>query len=315
MSNNKHTLGWIGAGGRMGFAMAKRLLAAGYDVSVYNRTRSKVEPLAQLGAAIVDSPRALRDRDIVFTTVSASDDLIAVCTGPDGVLGRDRSPKLVIDCSSVSEEASAEVRAAAQALGTAMLAAPVSGNAKVVAAGKLTIVASGPRESFDIAKPYLEALGTGVTYVGEDELARMVKICHNLLLGVVAQSLAEITVLAEKGGVARSDFLAFINNSVMGSQFSRYKTPAFVNLDWTPTFTPVLLRKDLDLGLKAAKQLGVPLPVTQLTRDMVNRAVEAGHTDCDFAILLEQQAKASGLTLRPENVAIDDGLKKRAEAS
>jgi 3-hydroxyisobutyrate dehydrogenase-like beta-hydroxyacid dehydrogenase len=315
MSNDKHTLGWIGAGGRMGFAMAKRLLAAGYDVSVYNRTRSKVEPLAQLGAAIADSPRALRDRDIVFTTVSASDDLIAVCTGPDGVLGRDRSPKLVIDCSSVSEEASAEVRAAAQALGTAMLAAPVSGNAKVVAAGKLTIVASGPRESFDIAKPYLEALGAGVTYVGEDELARMVKICHNLLLGVVAQSLAEITVLAEKGGVARSDFLAFINNSVMGSQFSRYKTPAFVNLDWTPTFTPVLLRKDLDLGLKAAKQLGVPLPVTQLTRDMVNLAVEAGHTDCDFAILLEQQAKASGLTLRPENVAIDDGLKKRAEAS
>jgi 3-hydroxyisobutyrate dehydrogenase-like beta-hydroxyacid dehydrogenase len=312
--SKKHTIGWIGAGGRMGFAMAKRLLAAGHDVSVYNRTRSKVEPLAQAGAKIVDSPRDLRGYDIVFTTVSASDDLLAVCTGPDGVLGKDSSPKLVIDCSSVSEEASAVVRGAAAKLGTDMLAAPVSGNAKVVAAGKLTIVASGPRAAFDIAKPYLEALGAGVTYVGEGELARMVKICHNLLLGVVAQSLAEITVLAEKGGVARSDFLAFINNSVMGSQFSRYKTPAFVNLDWTPTFTPVLLRKDLDLGLKAAKQLGVPLPVTQLARDIVNRTVEAGHTDCDFAILLEQQAKASGLTLRPENVAIDDGLKKKAGA-
>ncbi|HLF13058.1 MAG TPA: NAD(P)-dependent oxidoreductase [Gammaproteobacteria bacterium] len=309
--SDKHTIGWIGAGGRMGFAMAKRLLAAGYDVSVYNRTRSKVEPLAQAGAKIVDSPRDLRGHDIVFTTVSASEDLIAVCTGADGVLGKDQSPKLVIDCSSVSEESSAQVRAAAAKLGTDMLAAPVSGNAKVVAAGKLTIVASGPRAAFDLAKPYLEALGAGVTYVGEGELARMVKICHNLLLGVVAQSLAEITVLAEKGGVARSDFLAFINNSVMGSQFSRYKTPAFVNLDWTPTFTPVLLRKDLDLGLKAAKQLGVPLPVTQLTRDIINRAVEAGHTDCDFAILLEQQAKAAGLTLRPENIAIDDGLKKK----
>ena len=305
-----HTLGWIGAGGRMGFAMAKRLLAAGHEVTVYNRTRSKVAPLGELGATIADSPRDLRGLDIVFTTVSASDDLLAVCLGPDGVVSKDGTPRLLIDCSSVSKEASAQVRDAAAKLGTEMLAAPVSGNAKVVAAGKLTIVASGPRQSFDLAKPYLQALGVGVTYVGEGELARMVKICHNLLLGTVAQSLAEITVLAEKGGVPRSAFLEFINNSVVGSQFSRYKTPAFVNLDWTPTFTPLLLRKDLDLGLKAAKQLGVPLPVTQVTRDMVNKAVEAGHTDCDFAILLDQQAKASGMTLAPENLAIDDGLKK-----
>jgi 3-hydroxyisobutyrate dehydrogenase len=308
----KHTVGWIGAGGRMGFAMAKRLLAAGHDVTVYNRTRSKVEPLAALGAKIVDSPSAMRGLDIVFTTVSASDDLLSVCLGPDGVLDRKQSPKLLVDCSSVSEEASAKVRAAAEELGTAMLAAPVSGNAKVVASGTLTIVASGPREAFELAKPYLEALGAGVTYVGEGELARMVKICHNLLLGVVAQSLAEITVLAEKGGVPRSAFLEFINNSVMGSRFSRYKTPALVNLDWTPTFTPVLLRKDLDLGLKAAKQLGVTLPVTQLTRDLVDQAVSAGHTDCDFAILLDIQAKAAGLEMKPENVAVDDGLKKKS---
>jgi 3-hydroxyisobutyrate dehydrogenase-like beta-hydroxyacid dehydrogenase len=140
----------------------------------------------------------------------------------------------------------------------------------------------------------------------------MVKICHNLLLGAIAQSLAEITVLAEKGGVARHDFLSFINDSVVGSRFSRYKTPAFVNLDYTPTFTPVLLRKDLDLGLKAAKELGVTLPLTERTRELVNRAVEAGHTDCDFAILLEQQAKDAGLKLAPENVRIDDGLKKRS---
>jgi 3-hydroxyisobutyrate dehydrogenase-like beta-hydroxyacid dehydrogenase len=204
------------------------------------------------------------------------------------------------------------VRAAAAELGTEMLAAPVSGNAKVVEAGKLTIVASGPRKSFDMAEPYLQALGLGVTYVGEGELARMVKICHNLLLGVIAQSLAEITVLAEKGGVPRHAFLEFINNSVVGSMFSRYKSPALVNLDFTPTFTPVLLRKDLDLGLKAAKELHVPLELTQLTRDIVNRAVEAGHTDCDFAILLEMQAKAAGLALTPENVAVDDGLKKKA---
>jgi 3-hydroxyisobutyrate dehydrogenase-like beta-hydroxyacid dehydrogenase len=304
-----HTLGWIGAGGRMGFAMAKRLLAAGCNVAVYNRTRSKVEPLAALGAGIVDSPQELRDRDIVFSTVSASNDLIAVAAGPDGVLGESRSPKLFIDCSTVSEEASAQVRAVAENRGTAMLSAPVSGNAKVVSAGKLTIVASGPRSAYDVAEPYLAALGAGVTYVGEGEVARMVKICHNLMLGVVSQCLAEITVLAEKRGVPRHAFLEFMNNSVMGSQFTRYKSPAFVNLDLTPTFTPVLLRKDLDLGLKAGEELGVPLPLTELTRDIVDRAVQAGHTDCDFAVLLLEQAKASGLVLKPENIHVSDGLK------
>lgn len=305
----QHTIGWIGAGGRMGFAMAKRLLEAGCDVSVYNRTRSKVEPLAETGATIVDSPKDLRDRDIVFSTVSASNDLIAVCTGEDGVLGERQSPKLLVDCSTVSEEASQQVRARAAETGTDMLSAPVSGNAKVVSAGKLTIVASGPQAAFDTAAPYLQALGTGATYVGEGEVARMVKICHNLMLGVVSQCMAEITVLAEKRGVKRHAFLEFMNNSVMGSRFTKYKTPAFVNLDLTPTFTPVLLRKDLELGLAAGEELGVPLPLTQLTRDIVNRAVEHGHTDCDFAVLLLEQAKASGLELTPENVEVSDQLK------
>jgi 3-hydroxyisobutyrate dehydrogenase-like beta-hydroxyacid dehydrogenase len=304
----KQSIGWIGAGGRMGFAMAKRLIESGCDVKVYNRTRSKVEALAELGAEIVDSPADLRDRDIVFSSVSTSKDLLAVTTGSGGVLGARQSPRLFIDCSTVSEEASREIREAAAKLGTRMLSAPVSGNAKVVKAGQLTIVASGPKDAFDIAEPYLAALGAGVTYVGEGERARIVKICHNLMLGVVAQCLAEITVLAEKSGVPRHAFLAFLNSSVVGSQFTRYKTPAFVNLDLTPTFTPVLLRKDLELGLSAGKSLGVPLPLTQLTRDIVDGVVNAGHTDCDFAVLLHEQAKASGLTLEPENVEVGDGL-------
>jgi 3-hydroxyisobutyrate dehydrogenase-like beta-hydroxyacid dehydrogenase len=292
----------------MGFAMAKRLLAEGCDLAVYNRTRAKAEPLAELGARLVDEPRDLAGRDIVFTTVSASDDLIGVTGGERGLLTAETAPRLLVDCSTVSEEASARVREAAGKRGTAMLSAPVSGNAKVVAAGLLTVVASGPRSAFDLAEPYLAALGAGATYVGEGELARMVKISHNLLLGVIAQSLAEITVLAEKRGVPRHAFLKFINNSVMGSPFTRYKAPAFVNLDFKPTFTPVLLRKDLDLGLEAGRQLGVPLPLTQLTRDIVDRAIQAGHTDCDFAVLLLEEAKAAGLTLEPENVAVDDGL-------
>lgn len=292
----------------MGFPMAKRLLDAGCDVSIYNRTRSKAEPLAESGGTIVDTPKDLADRDIVFTMVSASEDLLDVTFGENGVLTGNTKPKLIIDCSSVSEEASSDVRARAAAVGVDMLASPVSGNGKVVKAGKLTIVTSGPRAAFDMAEPYLNQVGRGVTYVGEGELARMIKICHNVLLGVYTQCLAEIVVLAEKGGVARQDTLDFINNSVMGSMFSQYKTPSFVNLDLTPTFTPILLRKDLDLGLKAGEALEVPLPVASITRDMVQRSIDAGHTDCDFSILLHEQAKASGLEIESEDANVGTGL-------
>jgi len=306
--NSNHTIGWIGAG-RMGFAMARRLLEAGCDVSVYNRTRAKAEPLAKLGATIVDTPAELADRDIVFTMVSGPADLLQVVNGDEGVLSTPDTPRVLIDCSSVSEEASDEVRSLLSQRDATMLSAPVSGNAKVVTAGKLTLVASGPEATFEVARPYLEALGEGVTYVGEGELARMVKICHNVLLGVVTQTLAEISVLAEKGGVPRHALLEFINNSVMGSMFSRYKTPAMVNLDWTPTFTPVLLRKDMDLGLSAGERLGVPMEVAEAARGLVQKSIDAGHTDCDFAILLEEQAKASDFKLQPENVEVSDGLK------
>jgi len=309
-----HNLGWIGAG-RMGFAMAKRLLEAGSDVSVYNRTRAKAMPLEAYGARIVDTPAELADRDVIFTMVSSADDLFSVVCGDHGVLSGSAAPKLLIDCSSVSEEGSQRVRESLADRGCEMLSAPVSGNAKVIKAGRLTIVASGPESAFSLAEPYLDAIGEGVTYVGKGELARMVKICHNVLLGVVTQSLAEITVLAEKGGVSRHALLDFINNSVMGSMFTRYKTPAFVNLDWTPTFTAPLLRKDMDLGLSAGERLGVPLPVAAATRELVQQSIDAGHTECDFGILLELQATASGMQLSPENVEVSDGLSQIAPAS
>ncbi len=303
-----HRLGWIGTG-RMGFPMAQRLAKAGCDIAVWNRTRAKAEPLAAAGATVVDAPAALADRDIVFTMVSTSHDLEEVVAGPHGLLSRaGRAPKVLVDCSTVSSDASATVRAAVARAGGAMLAAPVSGNAKVVKAGRLSIVASGPAGAYDLARPYLAAVGQGVSYVGEGELARVVKICHNVLLGVVSQSLAEITVLAERAGVPRHAFLDFINKSVMGSTFTRYKTPAIVNLDFTTTFTPVLLAKDLDLGLAAARELGVPMPLAAATRQIVQALVGEGWASEDFIRLLTLEARQAGLELVPENVAVSDGL-------
>ncbi|HET9206985.1 MAG TPA: NAD(P)-dependent oxidoreductase, partial [Burkholderiaceae bacterium] len=285
MSGTPHKLGWIGIG-RMGQAMAERLAKAGADLTVWNRTRAKAEPLAALGAKVATELNELAACDIVFVMVSTWDDVREVVNGPHGLLSGPRAPRMVIECSSISLEGSAELRAVLQQRGVQMLAAPVSGNAKVIKAGRLSFVCSGPRAAFDAALPALQLMGPSASYVGDGELARIVKICHNVFLGVVIQSLAEITVLAQKAGVPRAAFLEFINQSVMGSTFSRYKTPALVNLDFAVTFTPQLLRKDLDLGLAAAHELGVPMPLAAATREIVQALVGAGYADQDFIRLL-----------------------------
>ena len=302
-------LGWVGTG-RMGYEMAARLGQAGYDVLAWNRTKAKADPLTGCGVKIAGALRELASRDVVFTMVSTSDDLKEVLFGAAGVLdGATARPRIIVDCSSISIEASAEVRAALQSQGVSFLASPVSGNAKVIKAGKLSVVCSGPRAVFEECRPYLLAFGPGgVSYVDEGELARIAKICHNVFLGVVTQSLAEITVLAQKAGLSRHAFLDFINNSVLGSVFTRYKTPAFVNLDFTTTFTPYLLRKDLDLGLDAGRTLEVPLPLASVTRDQVQALMGHGYTEWDFSTLLLLQAAASGVKLEAENVPVDDGL-------
>jgi 3-hydroxyisobutyrate dehydrogenase len=296
-------LGWIGTG-RMGYAMAERLAKGGCDIAVWNRTKAKADPLSKYGAKVVNQLEELSTKDILFVMVSTYEDVKEVI-GKALAKGK---PKMVVECSSISLEGSAELRKMLQTKAVEYLAAPVSGNAKVIKAGKLTFVVSGPKAAYEKAKPYLDMMGTGSSYVGEGELSRIAKICHNVHLGVVIQSLCEITVLAEKVGMPRHAFLDFLNKSVMGSMFTRYKTPALVNLDFHVTFTPKLLRKDLDLGLDAGREFEVPMPLTSLTRDLLQQMIGQGMTEQDFSTLILAQAKASGIELKPENKEVGDGL-------
>lgn len=293
-----HRIGWIGAG-RMGRPLITRLLQAGCDVAVYNRTRAKAEPLAALGAELVAQPRDLADRDIVFSTVAGPADFIAVMLEDEGALlgGPTLVPQVLVDCSTISAEASSTVRAAAARRGATLLAAPVSGNGAHVAAGGALFAVSGPEAEVAIVRPYLEILGRGAHYLGEADNARLVKIAHNLFLGAVIQSLIETSLLVEASGVSRRAYLDFINDSPMGSAFSTYKTPALVDLDWTATFTSALLRKDLDLGLATAAAADLLLPVTAAVREQIQAAIDAGHADDDFAAMLAVQARAAGLDL------------------
>ncbi|MEO6565451.1 MAG: NAD(P)-dependent oxidoreductase, partial [Casimicrobiaceae bacterium] len=182
MANAQAKLGWIGIG-RMGHEMAARLAKNGADVIVWNRTRAKAEPLVKYGARIAENVSELASCDIVFVMVSTYDDVKEVVAGAHGLLAGEHAPKLLVECSSISLEGSAELRTLLAARGTQMLAAPVSGNAKVIKAGRLSFVCSGPRPAYDAALPFLRMIAPAASYVGEGELARIVKICHNVFLG------------------------------------------------------------------------------------------------------------------------------------
>jgi 3-hydroxyisobutyrate dehydrogenase len=302
----------------MGTPMAERLLKAGHGVSVWNRTRAKAEPLAAKGATIVDKLSDLASCDVVFSIVSTGKDLEEVYLGKNGVASSGaKLPKVFVDCSTISVEASVAIRKQLKERGADYVAAPVSGNAKVIKAGKLSAIVSGPEAACKQIMPLMEAIAPrGVSLAGDGELARVCKIAHNVMLGVVIENLIEITLLVNKMGVPRHAFLAFLNNSVMGSMFTAYKSSALVNLDWTTTFTPELLRKDLDLGLELGREMDVPMPVTAATREvlqahfghaMLHKNPEA-YLQKDFAALAETMALAAGMKLEPENKNVPTGL-------
>ena len=300
MTDRALTLGWLGTG-RMGSVMAGRLLDAGHELAVWNRTRSKAQPLADAGADVVDRITDLAQADLVFVMVSTPADLEEVVIGPDGLLSGDRRPRIVVDCSSVGADTSATVRSAAADRGVQFLAAPVSGNPYVVAEGQAVMIASGPRATYDLAEPYLRSLVKRCVWGGADEQARLVKICHNLYLGLLVQSLSEVTTLAEKSGVPRAAFLDFLDGTGLGTDWVRRRTPDLLALDWTPTFTTELLRKDFDLGLAAGRSEEVSMPLTAIVLQLIQASIGHGHRDDDFLSLFEHQASSSGMTVTPQS--------------
>ena len=291
----------------------RRLGRAGVDLTVWNRTRAKAEPLADAGAqGRRRARRAARPRRRLHHGAGAGRPRAgasarAACS-PTPTTCRG----IVVDCSTVVDRGlGGDARGRAPSAASTSSPRRSAATARSCAAGKLTLVVSGPEETYDeVAAAARATSARRVTYVGEGDVARLVKICHNMMLGVVTQSMAEITVLAEKGGVPRAAFLDFLNNSVMGSVFTPYKSPAFVNLDYTPTFTPVLLRKDFDLGLRARRTSSTsrcrsrppPAQPVQATRRAAAGSTRTSRS-CSTC-----RPRNSGLELEAEDVEVDDGL-------
>lgn len=296
---------WLGLG-RMGSVMASRLLDAGTPLAVWNRTAAKCLPLVENGAEQLDTIAAAARSDAVFSMVLDDNALAALHDADTGLFSgpaEGRRVRVWIDGSTVSSGAADAAARAAAAAGVAYVSAPISGNPGVVATGNAIFAISGDAAGLDMAEELCLRIGRGVHRVGSRSEANVVKLCTNAVLAVTMQSLAEIAVLADRVGVSRAALMAFVNDSAIGSPFSRYKTAALVELDFTTAFTPEGQRKDIRLALGLARDAEVPMPVLTETEGAYSRLVGSGlGRGKDFASLVLEVAREAGHSLTPEEV-------------
>jgi 3-hydroxyisobutyrate dehydrogenase-like beta-hydroxyacid dehydrogenase len=280
----------------MGSRMVQRLLAAGHTVTGYNRTKSKAQWLLDADMKWADTPRAVAQAaEITITMVTNTQALQAVTNGTDGILEGLGAGKIYVDMSTVSPAASRELAKKVEAKGAQMLDAPVSGSVSTLEEGKLSIMVGGRRETFERAKPILEAIGPKVTHVGGNGLAVSMKIATNLSLAVQMLAFSEGVVLAEKSGIARQTAVEVLLNSVIASPMVKYRGPFVLDMPDEAWFDVNMMQKDLLLALEMGRQLDVPLPTTAITNEMLTAARGMGLADKDFAILFEVVARMAGL--------------------
>ncbi len=288
-------LGFIGLG-EMGSRVAMRLHDAGHALTVYNRTRSKAEPLLALGMAWAATPRAVAERaDVVFTMVADTPALQAVAAGEDGLLAGLGPGKIYIDMSTVSPRLIVELSEQAAARGASMLEAPVSGSPLTVAQGKASLMVGGERAAFERALPLLEALAPTVSYVGASGLAVAMKIAVNLSLAVQMLAFSEGVLLAEKSGIPRETAVAVLLSSVAASPMLAYRGPLILDMPERAWFNCAMMQKDVQLAQELGRELHVPLPTTAAANEMLSAARGMGLGDSDFAALFDALARMAGV--------------------
>jgi 3-hydroxyisobutyrate dehydrogenase-like beta-hydroxyacid dehydrogenase len=283
--------------GKMGQALAGRLLDQGWSVFIWNRSPKDLGDLESRGVIRLNSLDTLWDIASVVITFLANDEALAnVCVNGGRVLCPGPRERTLIDMSTVSPRISAEIAMSAELVGVDYLRSPVSGNPAVLSAGNITLIVSGPRETFERVSALLESIGPTVLYVGDAEQSRTLKLAINSGLAVTAQIMAELIVFGENNGIERSILLHALGESVMGSPFVRYKTPGLIDHDYSATFTTNLLIKDLELALDVAHGAELTLPVIELVNVLANLASINGYGEIDFASLLPSLQLTLGRT-------------------
>lgn len=279
-------IGFIGLG-LMGQHMARRLMEAGYPMTVWNRTPEKAESLLAKGAVWGESPKQLAcNSDVVIMMVTDSAASEEVCFGSDGVLEGARPGLTLIDMSSIEPERSRSIAERAKTKGVVMLDAPVTGNPKVASEGKLGIMVGGPRGTFEECLPIFEKMGVKIIHVGDSGAGSTLKLINNLILGVAIMASAEALVLATKAGIDPQKVIDI--TSVGGARTGAMETrgPRMIRREFSPHFSAKNMYKDLSNIIALADKLGVPLPATGISREILRAVLARGQGDMDSCIVL-----------------------------
>lgn len=287
-------IGWIGLG-NMGNPMSQNLVNAGYDVVVWNRTKAKADEVIAAGATWADSPKEVAEQaDVIFTMVSDGPTLHAVSLGENGYVAGLTAGKIAVDMSTVSVAESVKVNEAVEAAGCKLMRAPVTGSTVLAKAATLGILASGDKATYEKVLPMFEKLGANQFYLGGADEARVLKLAINTMIATTMQMEAEAVVLCEKAGLDLAQVTEVIAGSAVGSGICKYKAATITEGTYPAAFSVKLMMKDLDLALDVAKQYGVPMLSTSLTRQQLAAAAATGRADKDFAVLTQVLENACG---------------------
>lgn len=279
-------IGFIGLG-IMGKPMAHNLMEAGYELTVYNRSRGKVDELTEEGAEAAESPREVAEQsDVVITMLPDSPEVREIVAGEDGVFEGIKEGSLLIDMSTISPVVTEELAAAAGKKGVGMLDAPVSGGETGAIDGVLSIMVGGSEEDFERARPIFDVLGQTVVHVGEAGAGQVVKACNQIVVALVIEAVSEALVLGSKAGVDPEKIIEVLSGGLAGSKVMEAKKSFFLEHDFEPGFRVELHHKDLGIALAAGREYGVALPVTALVSQMLEALKAKGSGDRDHSAIL-----------------------------
>lgn len=295
MTNALENIAFIGVG-KMGLPMSVLVAKAGYAVTAFDRSDARLNEARAQGISAAASPaEAVGGKATIVTSLPDDAALRGALLGSTGIIAAMAPKTVLIETSTVSVEASAEVDAAAQARAVFYLRAPVSGNASIVHTGALSCFVSGPKEAYENAKPLLAAFTRAQTYLGPGEEARYAKLAVNLMIAVSAAMMAESLALARKGGIGWQDMLKVLDDSAVASPMVKYKTAPLRHRDFASTFSCKQMAKDLDLILGAGHAVGVPLQLAAQVRETYGSLVAQGDGDTDFIATVKHLERLSGL--------------------
>lgn len=289
------TLGFVGLGA-MGGRVVKRLLAAGYEVVGYNRTREKAQWLLDAGMRWADTAQAVAQAaDVTFTMVTDTGALLSVVEGERGLLAGLGPGDIYIDMSTISPAASRQLAGRVRATGARMLDVPVSGSVITLEQGNLSLMVGGDQAVLEQVRPILLAIGPKITYMGANGQAVLMKVAINLNLLIQIQGFYEGLILAEKGGIPRAVALEALLNSVVASPSLKYRTPFLLQKPDKAWFNVDMMQKDMLLALEMGRELAVPLPLVATSNESLTAARAQGLAQEDFAMVYQILARMAGL--------------------